>query len=193
MDTKELNALKERAYNIAVEHGFHKDVKPDAYYLGLVMSDMGEVINADRKGLHANVKGFRIDATFGIDLNERFEKSIKGSVEDGIADVVIRLLDFAGMKGFELYDETDSLSDWHDAFRTFEESGLPGLLFILIDGLSDAFDWNELPTYIYDLIYFFWKWFCKMTGSDYDLWWFVKQKMAYDELLPKLNGKKEKL
>ena len=32
--------------------------------------------------------------------------------------------------------------------------------------------------------------FKKMTGSNKDLWWFVNQKMAYNELLPKLKGKK---
>lgn len=42
MDNEKLNALKERAYKTAVEHGFHEDAKPDAYYLGLVMSEMGE-------------------------------------------------------------------------------------------------------------------------------------------------------
>ena len=50
MNTEELNALKERAYKTAVEHGFHEEERPDAYWLGLVMSEMGEAINADRKG-----------------------------------------------------------------------------------------------------------------------------------------------
>lgn len=53
MNTEELNALKERAYKTAVAHGFHEEVKSDAYYLGLVMSEAGEAINADRKGQHA--------------------------------------------------------------------------------------------------------------------------------------------
>ena len=58
MNTEELNALKERAYKIAVEHGFHEEEKPDAYWLGLVMSEMGGAINADQNGLHADTKGF---------------------------------------------------------------------------------------------------------------------------------------
>ena len=58
MNNEQLNALKERAYKTAVAHGFHEEVRPDAYYLGLVMSEMGEAINADRKGDHADTKGF---------------------------------------------------------------------------------------------------------------------------------------
>ena len=42
MDTNELNALKERAYKTAVAHGFHEEERPDAYWLGLVMSEMGK-------------------------------------------------------------------------------------------------------------------------------------------------------
>lgn len=37
MNTEKLNALKELAYKTAVEHGFHEDVKPVAFYFGLVM------------------------------------------------------------------------------------------------------------------------------------------------------------
>ena len=57
MNTEELNALKDRAYKTAVEHGFHEEEKSDAFYLGLVMSEAGEAINADRKGRHADIKG----------------------------------------------------------------------------------------------------------------------------------------
>ena len=55
MNTELLNALKEKAHTWAVDHGFYDEIKPDAFYLGLVMSEAGEAINADRKDLHAPV------------------------------------------------------------------------------------------------------------------------------------------
>ena len=191
MNTDELNALKERAYKTAAAHGFHKEERPDAYWLGLVMSEMGEAINADRKCLNANVKGFRVDATFGIDLNERFEKSIKGSVEDGIAGIVIRLLYYAGTKGYKLHvvkEEAEASSA--AIIEMFAENGLSGTLFNLNGVLSDALDENITDAAVSMIISVISSCFKKMTGSNYDLWWFVKQKMAYNELLPKLNGKK---
>ena len=97
-----MNALKEQAHKTAVEHGFHEDVNPDAFYLGLVMSEAGEAINADRKGLHADAKAFEEDEANGFPVAENFKKRIKDSVEDEIADIVIRLLDFAGLKEYEL-------------------------------------------------------------------------------------------
>lgn len=102
MDTEKLNALKEQAYKTAAEHGFHEDVKPDVFYLGLVMSEAGEAINADRKGLHADTKAFEEEEASGLSFAENFRLHIKDSVEDEIADIVIRLLDFAGLKGYEL-------------------------------------------------------------------------------------------
>lgn len=102
MDTEKLNALKEQAYKTAVEHGFHEDVKPVTFYFGLVMSEAGEAINADRKGLHADAKAFEEDEANGLPFAENFKKNVKDSVEDEIADIVIRLLDFAGLKGYEL-------------------------------------------------------------------------------------------
>ena len=189
MDTEELNAMKERAYKTAVAHGFHEEEKPDAYWLGLVMSEMGEAINADRKGRHADTK--RFEEKSGKWLFEvSFHVYIKDSLEDELADIIIWLLDFAGMKGYKLYLDRDSFPDCHDALRTFEESGLPGLFFIIMDNLSDAFDCGELQTCIYDIICFFGDWFEKVTGSDFHLWWFVEQKMRYNELRAMLNGKR---
>lgn len=183
MDTKELNALKDRAYKTAIAHGFHEEERPDAFWLGLVMSEMGEAINADRIGWHAVTQVFDEDLV-NMPFTDCFEVYIKNSVEDEIADIVIRLLDFAGVKGYELYVERDNFPDFHDALRTFKESGLPGLFFILMDSLSDAFDfdWEELRTRICDIIYIFGDYFGKMTGSDKGLWYFVEQKMKYNEL-----------
>lgn len=192
MTTEELNALKYRAYNIAVEHGFHEVEKPDAYYLGLVMSEMGEAINADRKGLHADIKRYEAYISKGFPFKVCFEVYIKDSVEDELADVVIRLLDFAGMKGYTLYVGTKAqlTLDSTDAFLKFEEGGMPGILFYLMDFLAAGFDWDYLRTFIYNIMYILYDCFGKMTGSDKDLWWFVEKKMRYNEVRPKLNGKK---
>ena len=135
MNTEELNALKERAYKWAVEHGFHEEEKPDAYWLGLVMSEAGEAINADRKGLHADTKKFEVDlAIFPFDFS--FEKQIKDSVEDEIADIVIRLLDFAGMKGYTLSISGLCILPSIVVIREFEKNGLPGTLIQLLGSLN---------------------------------------------------------
>ena len=189
MNTEELNALKERAYKWAVEHGFHEEEKSDAYWLGLVMSEAGEAINADRKGRHADTKKFEVDlAIFPFDFS--FEKQIKDSVEDKIADIVIRLLDFAGMKGYTLSISGLCILPSIVVIREFEKNGLPGTLIQLIDPLNSSLDQHNTEKTIGIIIGVLNDCFDEMTGgSDCDLWWFVKQKMRYNALRPKLNGK----
>lgn len=190
MNTEKLNALKEQAYKTAVEHGFHEDVKPDAFYLGLVMSEAGEAINADRKGLHADAKGFEEDEANGLPFAENFKKYIKDSVEDEIADIVIRLLDFAGLKGYELSLISCYQQSKHLFLRELKKCGLSGVLFQLMGGLSDNLDVNCIDSGINGLLCIFSDCFGMFTGSDKDLWWFVERKMKYNEQRPMLNGKK---
>ena len=189
MNTEELNALKERAYKCAVEHGFHEEEKSDAYWLGLVMSEMGEAINADQKGLHADTKRFK-ENPWKWPFEVSFQVYIKDSVEDEIADIVIRLLSFAGLKGYTLLISGFSKLPSNAIIDEFSKNGLSGTLFCLIGALSDsrADDCTEATVGI--VINIISDCFDKLTGgSDHDLWWFVKQKMRYNELRPKLNGK----
>lgn len=193
MNTEELNAMKERAYKTAVAHGFHEEEKTDSYWLGLVMSEAGEAINADRKGLHADTKRFEeVMAMRCITPRVAFEENIKDTVEDEIADVVIRLLDFAGMKGYTLSFSAISINFSEALKRHFAENDLPGTLIQLIGYLyyySSARNRTERTIGI--VINIISNCFDKMTGgSDCDLWWFVKQKMRYNETRAMLNGKR---
>ncbi len=190
MNTEMLNALKEKAHKWAVEHGFYDEIKPDAFYLGLVMSEAGEAINADRKGLYADTKRFEEGEETGIPFAENFKARIKDSVEDEIADIVIRLLDFAGLKGYKVIVDVSTLPAVQAFLDFHEDCWMPGLFFQLMGGLSDAFDDDFVEGYIACLIGIFESCFGKMTGSDKDLWWFVEKKMAYNDLRPRLNGKK---
>ena len=178
-----MNALKERAYKTAVEHGFHEDVKPDAFYLGLVMSEAGEAINADRKGLHANDKGFEEDEASGRPFADSFKKERKDSVEDEIADIVIRLLDFAGLKEYVLHLSATSCPYVRGEYLAAD-------LFSLMGILNDVHNDAEIELSTNGIISVLANSFGMLTGSDKDLWWFVERKMKYNEEGPMLNGKK---
>ena len=182
MTTEELNTLKDRAYKTAVEHGFHEDVKPDAFYLGLVMSEAGEAINADRKGLHADAVLFNDDLA-KMPFKDSFEAHIKDSVEDEIADIVIRLLDFAGLKEYVLHLSATSCPYVRGEYLAAD-------LFSLMGILNDVHNDAEIELSINGIISVLANSFGMLTGSDKDLWWFVERKMKYNEQRPMLNGKK---
>lgn len=183
MNTEKLNALKEQAYKTAVEHGFHEDVKPVVFYFGLVMSEAGEAINADRKGLHADTKGFEEDEANGLPFAENFKKHVKDSVEDEIADIVIRLFDFAGLKEYVLHLSATSCPYVRGEYLAAD-------LFCLMAFLYDVHREADFEVRINSLINVLASSFGMFTGSDKDLWWFVERKMKYNEQRPMLNGKK---
>lgn len=183
MNTEKLNALKELAYKTAVEHGFHEDVKPVVFYFGLVMSEAGEAINADRKGLHADARGFEEDQANGLPFAENFKKHVKDSVEDEVADMVIRLFDFAGLKKYVLHLFATS-------YDFVKGEYLAADLFSLMGILNDVHNDAEIELSINGIISVLANSFGMLTGSDKDLWWFVEKKMRFNEQRPKLNGKK---
>lgn len=190
MNTEELNTLKERTYKIAADHGFHNNIKPDIYWLGLVMSEAGEAINADRKVKYADVKEYEIYVSKEFSFSTLFEKYIKDSIEDEVADIVIRLLDFAGMKKYELAITQREHDIAAHSLSTIDKYTLSGFFFDLVGFLYEAFDIGFLATGVNNTICILADCFKKITNNDKDLWWFVDKKMAYNEIRPMLNGKK---
>ena len=50
MSKIDLNALRDRAYKTACEHGFHDEELSNEHCLMLVITELSEAIEADRKG-----------------------------------------------------------------------------------------------------------------------------------------------
>lgn len=122
MITKEqTKVFIDRAFTIAKGHGFH-DVKLSVeHMMMLVLSEIGEAVEADRRNLHANLHGFEICK--GLTYNDRFKYYVKDSVEDELADVAIRLFDICGTleieptDKYEYYDELNK--DFHEQMKHY--------------------------------------------------------------------------
>lgn len=108
---KNLKQLSAEIHAINREKGFWYEPKTEMQCLLLVQSELFEALEAHRKG--------RITAPSGVfDLvlnaykfnmigaSAEFENFIKDTMGDELADIVIRLLDFAA--AFKLYEETGS-------------------------------------------------------------------------------------
>lgn len=50
----DFNELRDRAYKNAVAHGWHEEELSDEHYLCLIISELMEAVQANRKFLHAN-------------------------------------------------------------------------------------------------------------------------------------------
>ncbi|NDV68574.1 hypothetical protein [Dysgonomonas sp. 25] len=104
----EFNSFSKQVYEANKLKGFHDTIHPDKHHLCLIVSELMEAIEADRKGRRANLLKYEFcmdkvakedkDATFP----KYFREYIKDTVEDELADAVIRLFDFAGARSYDL-------------------------------------------------------------------------------------------
>lgn len=178
-----LNKLRDKAYKCAVAHGWHDENLSDEHFLCLVISELMEAVEADRKGMHANRANFeyymkqrkRDDGEFMY----AFKQDIKDSVEDELADACIRMLDLAGLRGYDLdsfdYEGSDT-EDYSD--MTFTES-----MFRICVYVTDNF-YRDEPFILLNEIFAF----CR--DRNIDIFWHIKQKMKYNELRPYKHGDK---
>jgi NTP pyrophosphatase (non-canonical NTP hydrolase) len=95
--TTNINILAANIHLINQEKGFWDKKRNVGEMLMLVTSELGEAMEAHRKGKSADWIGYQeaMEGTEPMEQQEAFEHCIKDSFEDEIADAVIRLLDLA--------------------------------------------------------------------------------------------------
>lgn len=108
-----------------------------------------------------------------------FERFLKDSVEDELADAVIRLLDLAGLRGTGMND-IFIIAYVVSKKKSFTEN----IYAILKDIVNYIYSFEECLNYfirqVFELASFY----------DIDLAWHIEQKMKYNELRPIMHGKK---
>ena len=189
----DLNLLRDRAYKCACEHGFHEEGLSNEHFLCLVIGELMEAVEADREGNYCHSKISSTERYTAFPTEEsRFKKEfsafVKDTVEDELADAVIRLLDLAGLRGISLdlvnKDMSDSVDDMAEFCKdeTFTESVYA--ISTLPARYKDIYDFTVAVNDMILTIFGFAK------HLDIDLLWHIEQKMKYNELRPIKHGKK---
>lgn len=185
MSSVNLNELRDKAYQCAVVHGWHEENLSDEHFLCLVISELMEAVEADRKGSHADFEAFNKYYN-RIDFKENFERQIKGTVEEELADACIRLLDLAGLRNVDLGEVTlDELKHSEGFFDwIFTEC-----MFFLVCNLTntDFIESHSFDSYLRVVLIEIMG-FC--VKKDIDIFWHIEQKMKYNELRPYMHGGK---
>ena len=181
----DLNKLRDRAYLIAKSHGFHEKEQSNETYLMLIITEIAEAVNADRKGHHADIETFEdwiacdhISAHSNRYITA-FDKTVKDSVEDELADVAIRLLDFAGARNTDFNIKIDS------SFGVNIDSTFCENCFKICRAITNPFFHNireHIRCLLGDV-------FIISKMYNIDLFKFIDLKMKYNELKPYKNGK----
>lgn len=178
--SKQLNRLRDEAYATSCNKGFHDGKRSDEHYLMLVITEIAEAVQADRKGRRADREryDYAVDRGMCNDIEECFERYIKNSIEDELADIVIRLLDFCGMNGIAFNSRND---DFGFTRLTYKSKPFTDVMFDLCSMIT-GYDPN-LEIIVRCVIYY-----CEKHGID--ILWHIKQKMEYNRTRPRMHNAK---
>jgi hypothetical protein len=155
-----------------------------------------EAVEADRKGR----LGKKCKSRFEMDYNRypalveeekrfkcSFEKHVKDTLPDELSNAVICLFDFAGLRGISLESASNDINSEYMDDIAYMYSQLSFTEAIYSIFIKPIVDYQCLSTIINDMIFSI---FALAKHLDIDLLWHIEQKMRYNELRPKLNGKK---
>lgn len=181
-----LNELRDRAYNCACDHGFHDKDYSDEHFLMLTITELSEAVEADRKGKRVDT-----DAQSAYDLCQKdkfyayaYDNYIKGTIEEGLADAVIRLLDLAGCLKIDI-DLNDKVPKYSKVY--FDSIGsFTNIAYEACSWLTNN-EFEQEKWVINSAIWFILSW-CEYLNID--VFWHIDQKIKYNELRLKKYGKK---
>jgi NTP pyrophosphatase (non-canonical NTP hydrolase) len=194
----------ERAHANAVNKGFWKVNQDFVTKMNLIREELGELTSALRAGrVKAEVLEL-FDTNQIEEFNEAYRQKAKGTAEEELADVVIRIYDFVGSQPevkavFTVADKDPSLDPQLEG-----EQQYISYLYHLVGQLADYTMEGELgitspwtsdmkhPFVVMGVLLFRTVYFCNKLANllDIDLNEAVELKMKYNEFRPYLHGKK---
>lgn len=172
-----LNELRDKAYKTACDKGFHDQDLSNEHFLMLVITELSEAVEADRKGKHVDMESIQETIDSDCFCAGFFEDYIKDTVEDELADAAIRLLDLAGLISVDIelddiYIEELSLID----DETFTEA-----IYCIIRYAQNG-GRNTIKQTLEGI-------FGLAKKLNINLLWHIDQKMKYNETRPRKHGK----
>ena len=197
IDINKLNGMKREAYRIAWQHGWHDNPISAAQYLGLVITEAAEVVEADRLGKRAKTdlmterlrQSQALKEELSSDLYEMrftslYKDLVKDSIEEEFADVIIRLLDMAhGIHGeYMVWVGHDRYGENYYGDESFAET--------LWRFTNKVLNWGMMN--ITDSVAFVYAWADRGRGICPEaLDTHIRWKMKFNELRPYKHGGKK--
>lgn len=169
---KDLNKLSKEIYEANKAKGFHEEKHSEEHMMCLVISELMEAVEADRNGRRADMDNF--NRQYDYDWSENYNDYIKGSIDEELADAVIRLLDTAGALGVNANLFNTNVSVFGNSFTE--------KIYDIVSGITMNNANTSIPYGIGRIE--------KLCSSlNIDLWQHVDLKLKYNSLRPYKHGK----
>jgi len=200
MEIETIKKLSGEIHNWAIGKGFWEGEHSDEEKMVLVITELSEAVEADRRNKHAKlerfenfVKNSRIingaHTDSGVTPEDswivKFKETIKDSVEDELADAYIRLLDLGKARKI-VFD--DYSYDWGAmelrADKRFKESSFAEIIYAT---MAPIFADNPIETVINQTMISI-VWVCEHYGIDLEK--HIRLKMEYNKSRERMHGKK---
>lgn len=182
-----LAALAVEIHANAVNKGFWDAVEADIEkFLMLIVCELAEAVEADRAGKRANIDKY--DEVSHLDWFHEprklgFEKWVKDTVEDELADAAIRILDMAEHLGMTV--EIAACQGVGSLFMV--DSPFAGKVYRIVRYMPSGRMHESFSIHLKVVIGSI---FAIADSLKIDLLWHMKEKMAYNATREKLHGKK---
>lgn len=191
----DLNILAQQVFEANKIKGFHDTERSNETLLMLVITELSEAVEADRKEKRADFKEFENrELIYHNELSNiipngfaySFEWAIKDTLEDELADAVIRLLDLAGLRGFDeplIYSKKDQKEHFTIAYKNYSDKSFSELIYATVATLfSCKTEFTKIKQCLLSI-----EWICEHLSID--LWQHVELKLQYNATRPHKHGK----
>ena len=188
-----LKQLMTKAYETAKAKGFCKPDLDINQTLMLIITEMGETIQAQRHNRHGSIEDY--NKWLGVPEEKSYEESLEGTVESEFADIALRIISLLGW-----YDSQNTICLMNDTklkkteeFHKVEfEHGnycLPTAMYLIITRIT-YFPFSCSPAWmntlrLQDILV---QVFALAHAEGIDIVEHIKLKMQYNESRPYLNG-----
>lgn len=188
-----LKQLMTKAYETAKAKGFYKPDLDINQALMLIITEMGETIQAQRHNRHGSIEDY--NKWLGVSEEQAYEESLEGTMESEFADIAIRIISllgwYASQKPICLMSDIEikKTIDFHKVEFEHGNWSLPDAMYLIITRMT-YFPFSCSPAWmntlrLQDILV---QVFALAQVEGIDLVEHIELKMKYNESRPYLNG-----
>ena len=173
------NELIEKAHSAARANGWWDEERNTGELLMLIVSECGEALEAHRNGRRAYELSFHDDTFPGDKDPEWFKEYVKDTFEDELADIVIRIADLCGGRGWALPSTIPAGPE------PVDEHNVGDMLLMVVNRVCTVRQ-SDSPYFLPNALSAVFR-LAELEGID--LWRHIELKLAYNATRPRLHGK----